>query len=124
LLYLVQLKAKIEPAISEINEEICIGCGTCAEGCPYGALELDEVRLVMTVNEAVCKGCGGCNAVCPSGAATMKHYRDRQVYAQIEALTEIGLQLEMVTAGVAAEVASGAEPAEAEVAEAEPAAVE
>ncbi len=124
LLYLVQLKAKIEPAISEINEEICIGCGTCAEGCPYGALELDEVRLVMTVNEAVCKGCGGCNAVCPSGAATMKHYRDRQVYAQIDALTEIGLQLEMVTAGAAAEVASGAEPAEAEVAEAEPAAVE
>ncbi len=124
LLYLVQLKAKIEPAISEINEEICIGCGTCAEGCPYGALELDEVRLVMTVNEAVCKGCGGCNAVCPSGAATMKHYRDRQVYAQIEALTEIGLQLEMVTVGAAAEVASGAEPAEAEVAEAEPAAVE
>jgi len=121
LLYLVQLKAKIEPAISQIDAEICIGCGTCAEGCPYGALELDEVLHVMTVNEAVCKGCGGCNAVCPSGAATMKHYRDRQVYAQIDALTEIGLHIEMVTAG--AEVAA-TEPEAAEAAEAEPVAAE
>ena len=89
LRYLVQGKAVIEPAISQIDEEICIGCGRCAEVCPYGALELDEVRHVMTVNEAICKGCGGCNSVCPSGAATMKHYRDRQVYAQIDALTEV-----------------------------------
>ncbi len=121
LLYLVQLKAKIEPAISQIDAEICIGCGTCAEGCPYGALELDELMHVMVVNEAVCKGCGGCNAVCPSGAATMKHYRDRQVYAQIDALTEIGLHIEMATAG--AEVAA-TEPEAAEAAEAEPVAAE
>ena len=90
LVYFVLGKAKIEPAICEINEELCIGCGRCEDACPFGALALDEVRHVMTVNEAVCKGCGGCNAICPSGAATMKHYRDRQVYAQIEALTQIG----------------------------------
>ena len=85
LVYFVLGKAKIEPAICEINEELCIGCGRCEEAGPFGALALDEERHVMTVNEAVCKGCGGCNAICPSGAATMKHYRDRQVYAQIEA---------------------------------------
>jgi hypothetical protein len=42
----------------------------------------------------------------------MKHYRDRQVYAQIEALTEIGLPVEMVEIGVAAE--TGTETVEAE----------
>jgi heterodisulfide reductase subunit A len=88
LVYLIKGTAAIEPAISQIDEAICIGCGTCAEVCPYGALTLDEVRHVMTVNEAMCKGCGGCNSVCPSGAATMKHFRDRQIYAQIEALLE------------------------------------
>ena len=122
LLYLVQLKAKIEPAISQINEEICIGCGTCAEVCPYGALELDEVMQVMTVNEAVCKGCGGCNSVCPSGAATMKHYRDRQVYAQLEALTERGLQiveLESVVETVEAPAGEAPEPEEGASVEAE-----
>jgi heterodisulfide reductase subunit A len=119
LVYLVLAKAAIEPAISQINEEICIGCGTCAEVCPYGALELDEVRQVMTVNEAICKGCGGCNATCPSGAATMKHYRDRQLYAQIEALLQRTAPVEFVDFG-AAEVAAPEEAAEvAEAGEAE-----
>ena len=129
LVYLVLAKAKIEPAISEINEEICIGCGMCVDVCPYGALELDEIRHVMTVNEAVCKGCGGCNATCPSGAATMKHYRDRQLYAQIEALLQRTAPAEFVDFG-AAEVAAPevaaevAETGEAEAVEAEPATAE
>ncbi|MEA2074405.1 MAG: CoB--CoM heterodisulfide reductase iron-sulfur subunit A family protein [Euryarchaeota archaeon] len=129
LVYLVLAKAAIEPAISEINEEICIGCGACANVCPYSALELDEVRHVMTVNEAICKGCGGCNATCPSGAATMKHYRDRQLYAQIEALLQRTAPVEFVdfsAAEVAApeEAAEVAEAGEAEAVEAEPAAAE
>lgn len=117
LVYLVTGRAKIEPAISQINEEICIGCGSCAEICPYGALILDEVRQVMTVNEAVCKGCGGCNSICPSGAATMKHFRDRQVYAQIEALTEMGLRMpvEMVVAEPAVTTAETGEGESVEV---------
>jgi heterodisulfide reductase subunit A len=118
LVYLVQGKAKIEPAISQINEEICIGCGSCAEICPYGALVLDEVRRVMTVNEAMCKGCGGCNALCPSGAATMKHFRDRQVYAQIEALLQRAIPVEFVEIG-GAEAAAPAETGKGEGGEAE-----
>ena len=126
LVYLVQGTATIEPAISQINEEVCIGCGSCAEVCPYGALELDEVSLVMTVNEAMCKGCGGCNAVCPSGAATMKHFRDRQLYSQIDALLQREVPVEFVDIGgaEAAEVAAPAETAETESVEAELAAAE
>ncbi len=125
LRYLVQGRAVIEPAISQIDEEICIGCGRCAEVCPYGALELDEVQHVMTVNEAICKGCGGCNSVCPSGAATMKHYRDRQVYAQIDALTEVtdvGRLAEPESASaaeVAAEASAGAADTGSETGEVE-----
>jgi heterodisulfide reductase subunit A len=118
LVYLVQGRAGIEPAISQIIEEICIGCGSCAEICPYGALTLDEVRKVMTVNEAMCKGCGGCNAICPSGAATMKHFRDRQVYAQIEALLQRIIPVEFVEIG-GAETVAPAEAGEGEGKEAE-----
>ena len=129
LVYLVQGKATIEPAISQINAEVCIGCGSCAEVCPYGALTLDEVLPIMTVNEAMCKGCGGCNAVCPSGAATMKHFRDRQVYSQIEALLQRSVPVEFVDLGAVEvgapeEPAAAAETAEAEAVEAEPAAAE
>ncbi|MDI6885042.1 MAG: CoB--CoM heterodisulfide reductase iron-sulfur subunit A family protein [archaeon] len=118
LVFLVREKAKLEPTVSEINEEICIGCGSCAEICPFGALTLDEVRRVMTVNEAVCKGCGGCNCICPSGAATMKHFRDRQVYAQIEALLQRMIPVEFVEIG-GAEAAVPAEAGEGESGEVE-----
>ena len=122
LVYLVQGTATIEPAISQINAEVCIGCGSCAEVCPYGALELDEVSLVMTVNEAMCKGCGGCNAVCPSGAATMKHFRDRQIYSQIDALLQRAVPIEFLDLGgvETAEAAAPAETGETESVEAEP----
>ena len=63
----------------------------------------------MTVNEAICKGCGACNAICPSGAATMKHYRDKQVYAQIEALTETAMPMPVMTREEGAAVEAEAE---------------
>ena len=88
LMYLSSGKGEIEAAISEIDEELCTGCRQCEEVCPYNTLSLDEEKNVMTVNETICKGCGACSAACPSGAASMKHYRDLQVYAQIGALTE------------------------------------
>jgi heterodisulfide reductase subunit A len=88
LIYLGSGKAKLEAAISEISEELCSGCRTCEELCPYGALEFDPEEVIMRVNEAICKGCGCCAGACPSGAASMRHFRDRQIYAQIAALTE------------------------------------
>ncbi len=89
LTYLVKGRGEIEAAIAEIDEDICTGCRQCEEVCPFGTLELDEEKGVMTVNEVICKGCGACAATCPSGAVAMRHYRDSQVYAQVEALTEV-----------------------------------
>ena len=88
LIYLGTGKAKLEAIISEVNEELCTGCRTCEGLCPYGALEYDAEEKVMKVSEAICKGCGCCSGACPSGAASMRHFRDRQIYAQIAALTE------------------------------------
>jgi len=52
----------------------------------------------------------------------MKHYRDRQVYAQVEALTERGLQiveLENVVEAAEAPAGEAPEPAEGASVEAE-----
>lgn len=86
--YLGTGKAKLEAIASEISEDLCTGCRTCEALCPYGALEFDAEKKIMKVNEAICKGCGCCGGTCPSGAASMRHFRDRQIFAQIEALTE------------------------------------
>ncbi len=44
----------------------CIGCRTCLEVCPEGALSMDEYGL--HINRAECKGCGTCAKECPSTA--------------------------------------------------------
>jgi heterodisulfide reductase subunit A len=81
-------KVSPEAITSFVDEERCSGCGVCVELCPYQALELlprDGRRVSHTI-EALCKGCGTCGAACPAGAISMHHYRDEQIFAQIEAL--------------------------------------
>jgi heterodisulfide reductase subunit A len=79
---------EISPTISWIDPDICIGCQTCIGLCPYSAIEFDERRGVSVVNEAVCKGCGSCSAHCPSGAARSRHFRSRQIFAEIDGILE------------------------------------
>ncbi|MCK4240913.1 MAG: 4Fe-4S dicluster domain-containing protein, partial [Candidatus Atribacteria bacterium] len=31
-----------------------------------------------------CIGCGSCASYCPSGAMSLRNFRDRQVYAQLD----------------------------------------
>ncbi len=69
-----------------IDPDVCSGCQSCLEVCAYSALRFDEGRRVAVVNEALCEGCGSCSAACPSSAATVKHFTDRQVMEEIEAL--------------------------------------
>jgi heterodisulfide reductase subunit A len=81
---LMRGEVEIEPLVASINEAVCVGCGTCEAVCPFDALSLEEG--VMRVNEVVCKGCGSCGSACPSGAISMVHFKDEQIYAQIEAM--------------------------------------
>jgi heterodisulfide reductase subunit A len=81
---LMRGEVEIEPLVASINEAVCVGCGTCEAVCPFDALSLEEG--VMHVNEVVCKGCGSCGSACPSGAISMVHFKDEQIYAQIEAM--------------------------------------
>jgi heterodisulfide reductase subunit A len=83
----------ISPTISWIDPDICIGCRTCIELCPYSAIEFDARRGVSVVNEAVCKGCGSCSAHCPSGAARSRHFKSRQIFAEIDGILDTVSQL-------------------------------
>ncbi|MCW7077765.1 MAG: CoB--CoM heterodisulfide reductase iron-sulfur subunit A family protein [Canidatus Methanoxibalbensis ujae] len=87
LAYLVKGVAEIEPATSEVSEDMCVGCRCCERVCPFGAIEYDEHRKITRVNEAICKGCGCCVGMCPSGAASVRHFRDKHIYSQIEIYT-------------------------------------
>jgi len=70
-----------EGIVSNVDENLCVGCGLCITICPYGAMEKDEKGLAK-VNEVLCKGCGTCAASCPKRAITMRQFTDEQIVAQ------------------------------------------
>jgi heterodisulfide reductase subunit A len=84
-------RVTLEAAVSHVDEELCIGCGRCEEVCPFHAPAVgDHGRPlpVSRINEALCKGCGACAVACPTGAVSVRHFRQEQVTAMIDALAE------------------------------------
>jgi heterodisulfide reductase subunit A len=75
---------EIEAATAVIVEELCSGCKTCSDLCPYNAISFDEEKKVSRINDAVCKGCGVCVAACPSGAIIGRHFTTEELMAEIE----------------------------------------
>jgi heterodisulfide reductase subunit A len=76
----------LEPITAEIDKDLCAGCQVCVGLCPFTAITYDKEKGISIVNDALCKGCGTCAAACPSGAAQQKHFRDLQIFAEIEGI--------------------------------------
>jgi len=77
----------VEPIVSSVDQEACIGCGMCEKLCPFAA-----IRMVKTGKKkkaetipASCKGCGICAAHCPAIAIYMGRFSTEQIMAQIDA---------------------------------------
>ncbi len=79
-------KVMIEPIVASIDEESCSGCRVCNNMCPYNAIEFDETKNVSRVITAMCKGCGTCVAACPCDAISGAHFKNEQIYAEIEGI--------------------------------------
>jgi heterodisulfide reductase subunit A len=86
---LMRGQVQVEAATSFIDEELCAGCGQCAQVCSFSALSLHPVRGKMTVNQVLCQGCGSCAVTCPSGAINVHHFTFEQFMAQVDALSDV-----------------------------------
>jgi heterodisulfide reductase subunit A len=75
-------------SVCEVVEKKCMGCGDCAAVCAYGAIEVRDTKQGKKafVNPILCKGDGLCNARCPTGAIQLKHFTDKGLLAQIDAM--------------------------------------
>jgi len=73
--------------VIEIDEDLCDGCGQCANGCHEGALRIIDGKARL-VGESLCDGLGACIGDCPRGALTtivrnVEEYDERRVIEHI-----------------------------------------
>jgi len=73
--------------IITIDEDKCTGCGTCAGGCPEGAIQVIDGKARL-VSDIFCDGLGACIGTCPEGAITVEKreaepYDEKKVMANI-----------------------------------------
>ncbi len=54
--------------VAQVDEELCVACGTCAMVCPFRAV---SVNGTSAVRWEACLGCGVCVGQCPSGAMSL-----------------------------------------------------
>ncbi len=73
------------PEVAAVDEELCSGCGICAQVCPYDAIKVERSGIAV-VNEILCAGCGVCAAACPAGAIEVKNDRRAQYEAMLAAV--------------------------------------
>jgi NAD-dependent dihydropyrimidine dehydrogenase PreA subunit len=64
--------------IARVNEEECIGCGTCVERCNIEAVKLIDDKAV--IDSGMCIGCGVCVITCPSEAMKLERTELRKVF--------------------------------------------
>ncbi len=55
---------------ADIDENLCTGCGICAQKCRFDAIAKRD-NGKFEIKEFACEGCGVCELVCPVGAAKL-----------------------------------------------------
>jgi putative selenate reductase YgfK subunit len=57
-------------------DRCCIGLGTCAKNCPFGAIKMGAEGLPV-IDPVVCTGCGACVALCPKHVLELQSMTER-----------------------------------------------
>jgi ferredoxin len=73
--------------VSELEIDLCVACGLCAEQCPFGAMSMGDVQV--EVDRVLCMGCGVCVSTCPEGALSLQADPEKGVPLVISELLKV-----------------------------------
>jgi len=79
--------------LAVVDEDLCLGCGTCEESCQFGAIQV--LDGVAAVDAAACMGCGVCSTHCVQEAVELVRDESKgvplELFELIESATEAGM---------------------------------
>ena len=70
--------------VSEVDPDLCTGCGTCAEFCQFEAISVADGK--SHVDRQRCMGCGVCTSHCPHDAHRLIRAEEKGTPLEIMAL--------------------------------------
>ncbi|NMC04084.1 MAG: CoB--CoM heterodisulfide reductase iron-sulfur subunit A family protein [Candidatus Lokiarchaeota archaeon] len=94
--FLMRGHVTIERTVAFVDEKTCIGCRKCHDACPFDAIDMVTVPMVIEgnqipmlkarVNPILCKGCGTCTGGCPTHAVDQQNMNTGQLSGMIKVL--------------------------------------
>jgi len=71
--------------VAQMDQDLCIACGTCVEYCQFGALSLEDVAVV---DAELCMGCGVCTVACPTESLHLERLEREPIFSSTLELHE------------------------------------
>jgi heterodisulfide reductase subunit A-like polyferredoxin/coenzyme F420-reducing hydrogenase delta subunit len=74
--------------VTDVNDSLCGGCGTCVKTCAFAASKIDLSLGLSSIDVRRCKGCGNCVVSCPTGARNLVTFPEEYAFKAINILAE------------------------------------
>ncbi len=68
--YFARIASKILKSYPKVNNDLCVGCGKCAESCPAHVIDIKNKKAVF--KKKGCISCFCCQEMCPMKAISVK----------------------------------------------------